>query len=75
MSIKNFQQLDIACKNGNQVPFFLAIQFCRTKPAQGPEHFITDQRQQLEGNIMIAGLFCVTKYPPQYGKNEHTNEN
>ena len=62
MRVKYFQKLDVRGDQGNQFAPVPALQFGRAQPAQGAEHFVPNQRQQLEGDEVIAGLLAVTQH-------------
>lgn len=65
MGVEHFQQFNVGGDNGDQVPFFPAFQLGGGQAAQRPEHPVPQQRQQFEGNKMVAGLFPVAQYRPQ----------
>ena len=74
MGVEHLQQLDIGGYDGNQIAPVTALQLSRTQPPQSPEHPVPDQRQQFEGNIVIASLFCISQNTPHKGKKAHANE-
>ena len=65
MGIEHFQRLNVRGEHGNDAAFFLALQLCRAKPAQSSENLITENRQKLKGNIVVAVLFKVAQDAPQ----------
>ena len=50
MGVKHLQKLDIRSDDGNQIPLVPALQFGGAQAAQGGEHPIADECQQLEGD-------------------------
>ena len=75
MGVKHLQKLDIRSDDGNQIPLVPALQLWRgTEPAQGSEHLIADECQQLEGDEMVAGLFAVAQNAAQQGESRRAGE-
>ena len=71
MGIEHFQQFNVGSDDRDQITLVLALQFGRTQSAQGTEYLIPDQRQQLEGDEMVAGLLCVPQEAPHQSEKQH----
>ena len=71
MGIEHFQQFNVRSDDRDQVTLVLALQLGRTEPAQCAKYLIPDQRQQLEGDEVVAGLLRV----PQKTTNQCENQN
>ena len=69
MRIEDLEELDIRRYNRDQVAFIPLVQLCRTEPPEGAEDLIADQRQQLERDKVVAGLFPVSEPGPKDGEN------
>ena len=61
--IKHLQQLDIAGEHADEITFPSSFKLGRTKPAQRRKHMVADERQQLEGDIVVASLLAITQQP------------
>ena len=57
----SLQRFDVGGDERDQVAAVTAFQLCRGQTAQRPEYLIADQGQQLEGDIVIGRLLCVTQ--------------
>ena len=71
VGIEYFQKFNVRGDDGNQIALVLAFQLCRAQPAQRTEHPVPNQRQQLKGNEMVAGLLGISEKSP--GKSKHDN--
>ena len=74
MGIKHFQQFDIAGETADEIAFPSAFQLRRAQSTQRREHTVTDQRQQLESDIMIARLFTIAKHAPADAEHRQHSE-
>ena len=72
VGIEHLQRLDVGRDERDQVAAVTAFQLCRGQTAQGTEHLIADQGQQLEGDIVVGCLLCVTQNAAQQGKHQNT---
>ena len=74
MGIKHFQKFNVRRQDGNQVSFILPVQLCRTETAEGGKDLMTDQRQQLERDIVVACLFTVVENASENGSSPKTEK-
>ena len=71
MGIEHLQRLDVSRDERDQVAAVTAFQLCRGQTAQGAEHLIADQGQQLEGDIVVGCLLCIAQNAAQQGKHQN----
>ena len=74
VGIEHLQRFDIGGDERDQVTAVTAFQLCRGQTAQGTEHLIADQGQQLEGDIVIGRLLCVTQNAAQQRKHQNAGK-
>ena len=71
MGIKDFQQLNICCDDGDQVSLISSFQLRRTEGTQSGKHLMADDCQQLKRDKVIAVLFHIMKHT---SKNRKDNQ-
>ena len=71
MGVKDLQQLDVRGDHRDQVAFVPTIQLGGGQAAQRAEYLIPDEGQQLEGNVVVAGLLGVAQHAA--GQRKHTH--
>ena len=71
MGIEHLQRFDIGGDERDQVTAVTAFQLCRGQTAQGAEHLVADQGQQLEGDIVVGCLLCIAQNTAQQGKHQN----
>ncbi len=74
VGVEYFQQLNVRSDDRNQIAFFPTFQLGGGQAAQGAEHFIPQQRQQFEGDEVVAGLLAVAQHRPQNRQNRRQHE-
>ena len=61
MGIKYFQCFNIRCEHGNDASLLLAFQLGRTELSKYTENFVSQNGQQMKGNVMVAVLLNIAK--------------
>ena len=74
VGVEHLQRLDVGRDERDQVAAVTAFQLCRGQTAQGTEHLIADQGQQLEGDIVVGCLLCVTQNAAQQRKHQNAGK-
>ena len=72
VGIEHLQLLDVGGDQGDQVAAVTALQLGGGQAAERAEHLIPDEGQQLEGDIVVGCLLCVTQNAAQQGKHQNT---
>ena len=61
MRVEHFQRFDIRCDHGDDAALLLTFEFGGAEHAERTENLVAQNRQQFEGNIVVAVLFEVTQ--------------
>ena len=71
MGVEHLQQLNVRGDKGDEVAPVLALQLGGAQPPQGLEDLLPQQRQQLKGDEVVAGLLPIAQEPPGHRKHQH----
>ena len=74
VGVEHFQRLDVGGDQGDQVAAVTALQLGRGQAAQRAEHLIPDEGQQLEGDIVVGGLFRIAQHAAQQRKDQDAHK-
>ena len=74
MGIKHFQQFNVGGDHRDQISLIPPFQLRRTELPERCEHLMTDDRQQLERDKMIAVLLPIVEDPPHHRHHDQRDE-
>ena len=74
MRVKDLQQLDVRGDHGDQVSLVPSLQLGGCEPAQRAEHPVAQNRQQLKGDEVVAGLLPIAQQGPHQREHHHTGK-
>ena len=74
MGVKDLQQLDVRGDHRDQITLVPAVQLGGGQAAQRAENLVPDEGQQLEGDVVVAGLLGIAQHAAGQSKHAHAGE-